>query len=61
MLLKKYKRAEVGRSESDKAYTGLADSLDHTIVSQWKVDEETAMIERGESLRIFEVKLNKGN
>ena len=61
MLLRKHKRAWDGRTESEKAYIGLTDSLDHTLVSQWKVDEQVAMIERGECLWIFEVKLKKGN
>ena len=60
MLLKKYKRAKSGLTETKSAYDRLAESLDAVKVMEWKEQEQRAMEERGDALRIFEVKLEKG-
>jgi hypothetical protein len=59
-LLKKFKRAEKGLAETALAYDGLADSLDAQSVREWKQQERQAMEERGDLLRIYDLKLEKG-
>lgn len=59
-LLKKFQRAEKGLAETASAYEGLADSLDAQSVREWKQQERQAMEERGDSLRIYDLKLEKG-
>jgi len=59
-LLKKFKRAEKGLDETALAYDGLADSLDAQSVREWKQQERQAMEERGDLLRIYDLKLEKG-
>jgi hypothetical protein len=60
LLLKKYKRAKSGLTETKSAYDRLAESLDAVKVMEWKEQERRPMEERGDALRIFEVKLEKG-
>ena len=59
-LLKKFKRAEKGLAETALAYDGLADLLDAQSVREWKQQERQAMEERGDLLRIYDLKLEKG-
>jgi hypothetical protein len=59
-LLKKFKRAKHSLVEAKSAYVGLENSLDTAVVNRWKDQEKVAMEERGERLRIFEVKTKKG-
>jgi hypothetical protein len=61
MLIKKHKRAVAGLAETKEAYLALENSLDATKTRVWKRQEQKAMKERGELLRIFEVKADKGN
>jgi hypothetical protein len=60
MLLKKHKRAVAGLAETKEAYLALEKSLDQSKTQGWKMQEQQAMKERGELLRIFEVKADKG-
>ena len=61
MLLKKFKRAMDGLGDAKEAYISLGESIDPVTVARWKEDEKIAMDERGEHLRIFEVKMRKGD
>jgi hypothetical protein len=61
MLVKKHKRAVAGLAETKKAYLALENSLDTAKTQVWKRQEQQAMKERGELLRIFEVKADKGD
>ena len=60
-LLKKYKKAVKGQSETKKAFEGLTKTLPANLVSDWTTAESKAMIERGDALKIFDVKESKGN
>ena len=60
MLLKKFQRAKKGLAETKPAYDGLATSLDVQSVTEWKEQERQAMKERGDLLRIYDLKLEKG-
>ena len=60
MLLTKHKRAVAGLAETKEAYLALDNSLDKAKTRVWKRQEQQAMKERGELLRIFEVKADKG-
>ena len=59
MLVKKYDRTQSGLAKTKSAYDGLALSLDAAKVMEWKHQEQRAMEERG-ALRIFDVKLERG-
>jgi hypothetical protein len=58
MLLNKYTRVVNGLAETKKVYEALAQSLDVDLVRLWK--EQVALEERGDTLRIYEVKSVKG-
>lgn len=60
MLLKKFQRAKKGLAETKPAYDGLATSLDAQSVREWKEQDRRAMEERGDLLRIYDLKLEKG-
>ena len=60
MLIKKFKRAKKGLAETALAYDGLADSLNAWSVREWKQQERQVMEERGDLLRIYDLKLEKG-
>jgi len=60
MLTTKLKRAERAIKDARQAYIGLENSLDPLTVKVWKEAERITMKERGEHLRIFEVKMKKG-
>jgi hypothetical protein len=60
MLLNKYTRAVNGLAERKKVYEALAQSLDVDLVRLWKAQEQVALEERGDTLRIYEVKSVKG-
>ena len=60
MLLKKFQHAKKGLAETKPAYDGLATSLNVQSVTEWKEQERQAMKERGDLLRIYDLKLEKG-
>ena len=60
MLLKKFQCTKKGLAETKPAYDGLATSLDAQSVTEWKEQERQAMKERGDLLRIYDLKLEKG-
>ena len=59
-LLKKFKCTEKGLTETALVYDGLADSLNVQSVREWNQQERQAMEERGDLLRIYDLKLEKG-
>ena len=60
MLRKKYERAKIGLQDTSEAYYQLSDALDKTLVDDWQADELKARVERGEALRIYEVRMEQG-
>jgi hypothetical protein len=60
MLLNKYTRVVNGLAETKKVYEALAQSLDVDLVHLWKAQEQVALEEWGDTLRIYEVKSVKG-
>lgn len=61
MLLIKYSRAISGLAETRPAYIKLTNSLDPNLVAEWRLAEAEAMENRGEFLRIFDLKIEKGD
>ena len=59
-LLLKLKKAAKGKRETKVAYDGLTASLDDKLIKVWREQEAKAMRERGDSLKIFQVKEKKG-
>ena len=45
----------MGLKETRTAYEQLCEALDPGEISQWQIDEASAMRNRGEELKIFEV------
>jgi hypothetical protein len=58
-LSKKHIIAIEGRDEAKKAYEEVTASINANLIEQWRPLEARAMKERGETLRIFEVQLDK--
>jgi hypothetical protein len=59
-LMKKLQAASAGVIDTRQAYTGLTESLDQDLVSAWTEAYSLALEERGEHLKIFEVRMEKG-
>jgi hypothetical protein len=59
-LRKKYDRAKTGLQDTSEAYHQLSAALDKTLVDVWQNDELKAQVERGEALRIYEVRMEQG-
>jgi hypothetical protein len=59
-LLSKYKSAVKGLAGSKVAFDELDASVDEEQSMQWREEERIAMESRGECLRIYEVRTNKG-
>ena len=58
-LCKKWSRAKEGVSETKPAFEQLTECLDVALVQEWTAQERIAMENRGEDLRIYEVKLER--
>jgi hypothetical protein len=56
----KGKKAVNGKNQSRLAYEGLTASIDENLILGWMLDEEKAMKERGDSLKIYQVQENTG-
>jgi hypothetical protein len=56
----KNKTAIKGREHSAAAFEGLNANVDKVSLAEWQEEERKAMKNRGESLRIYEVKTAKG-
>ena len=62
-LARKFKRAQIGKSESEKAYTDLTSKFDSKTIKSWKRAEEKALkdkLKNIEAMDIFDVKLELG-
>ena len=57
---KKYSRAVKGLAETEGAFRALSGSVSHSQIQLWEAQYDEAMINRGEFLRIFEVRQSKG-
>jgi hypothetical protein len=60
MLSKKLKRAREGLSETGLALQGLTDSLSEEKIEEWKRQEQEALRQGGDALKIYEVQQHKG-
>jgi hypothetical protein len=59
-LKKSFIGAEKAFEESNTAFEKITKSLNPVLIEEWSREEEKAMRERGEALRIFEVKVESG-
>jgi hypothetical protein len=60
MLSKKLQKARQGLSETQAAFEGLTESLSEENIQEWKREEEVALRWRGDALKIYEVRQEKG-
>jgi hypothetical protein len=58
--VRKHRLAIKGRDESKAAFEDLDAKIDETSLWAWREEEQEAMENRGESLRIYEVQIEKG-
>ena len=59
-LAKKYKKGVPAMEESQRVFEELTAALSGDLVEEWKIGEEKAMRDRGDALRIYDVKEVKG-
>ena len=59
-LCRKYKRAVVGKQESEEAFEALDSGIDKSKTDAWREAEKLAMQERGEALDIYHVRNIQG-
>jgi hypothetical protein len=59
-LLKKYKKAVKGHSDTKNAFNELTQSILPHLIAQWTAAEQEAMLEWGDLLKIFDVKEDNG-
>jgi hypothetical protein len=59
-LLKKYQKAIPRLEDAKASHEGLTKSLDREWVEKWSKEEEKAMKDRGDALRVFDVVEKKG-
>ena len=59
-LVTKYDSAIKGRDKSKVAFEDLDANMDELNLKEWREEEQQAMKHRGECLRIYEVKIEKG-
>jgi hypothetical protein len=60
VLAKKFKRATHSLAESELAFQGLTQSLSHENILDWQRQEQEALSQRGDALKIYEVQVEKG-
>jgi hypothetical protein len=46
--------------EMKAAFEELCETVDEQVLEQWKQEEQNAMVLRGEHLRVYDVKMEKG-
>lgn len=61
MLRRKLKKALAGLEETKGPFESLTAFIPPKKIEEWKVQEEQAMLNRGEALGIFDVQIQKGN
>jgi hypothetical protein len=59
-LLKKYKKAVKGHRDMKTAFNELTETISPNLIEEWTVAEKKAMLERGNLLKIFDVKEDNG-
>ena len=59
-LLNKAVKAVKGKQDMKEAYDGLTYSIAENLIMRWRGEEEKAMRERGDALKIFRVHQEKG-
>ena len=59
-MVKKWTDAMKGVREMKEAYEGLSESMEEETLKGWKEEEAEAMENRGEFMKIYEIKFNKG-
>lgn len=59
-LCKKLSRAKLGMADTGPAFEDLSERLEPALIQEWTAQESVAMEERGENLRIYNVKSTEG-
>ena len=59
-LCKKFEKAKNGLKETSEAYEELSASLNPSLVKIWQADEQRARVERGDALKIYDVRFEQG-
>ncbi|MDT7543760.1 MAG: hypothetical protein QOE33_3673 [Acidobacteriota bacterium] len=59
-LLGKFKKAQKGRDEHKAVYQGLTATLPPDLITAWGAAEAEALTERGDALKIYQVRENSG-
>jgi hypothetical protein len=59
-LRKKFDKASTGLKDTAEAYLELSAALDIKLIEIWLKEEKKAQVERGEALRIYDVRLEQG-
>ena len=50
----------IGVKETSEAYLKLSAALDSNLVQTWEREKRIAQVDRGESLRIYDIRLAQG-
>jgi hypothetical protein len=59
-LCRKFDKAKNGLNETSAAYIELTEALDENDVKIWQMEEQRAQTERGNSLKIYDVRQEEG-
>jgi hypothetical protein len=59
-LRKKFEKATIGFKDTSEAYHELSAALDSNLIESWRNEEQNAQVERGEALRIYDIRLEQG-
>jgi hypothetical protein len=59
-LCRKFDKAKRGLKETSEAYIELTKALDKNHVKIWETEEQKAQMERGDSLKIYDVRQEEG-
>jgi hypothetical protein len=58
--LKKHCNAKESTALMNDVYTSLCNTMEAENIRKWKLDEEHAMSERGEALKIYDLAIEQG-
>ena len=50
----------MGLKDTSEAYHELSEALDSKLIETWQKEEQKAQVERGQALRIYDVRLEQG-
>jgi hypothetical protein len=59
-LRRKYQKATIGLKETSTAFHELSSALDEKSVEVWRREEQKAQFERGDALKIYDVRVEQG-